>query len=191
MDLILEDGYTKDQFAKDVQTQLEIRFPMLRRTPVVPACALTGENVEDLMPVVFHARERWSQVITTGLLNRWLKSVVEVQSPPPYQGRPTKIKYIMQTKGRPPTFLLFTNVHHIPPTYLRYMIRNFQDSFQMFGMEVRMALKKSSLTNPFHHNKTQQGTVGGREARKKRLIADLKKHGRKLKRHEKRRSKIK
>ena len=156
-----------------------MRFPMLRQTPVVPMSSLTGESVEDLMPVVFNARDRWAQMVKTGLLNRWLIDVMDGQAPPIVNGRPSKIKYIMQTKGRPPTFLLFCNVDALPVSYMRYLTRNFQESFGMFGMEVRLAVKISS-ENPYHDkNKTKRGGMGlgGSNSRKARMISELKTNG--------------
>ena len=177
MDILVEDDYTPRDYATAVQQQIEIRFPMLRKTPVVPMSSLTGENVHRLMPVVFDARDRWQQVISTGMLNRWLSEVLDTQAPPLHNGRPINIKYIMQTKGRPPTFLLFCNVDELPTSYLRYLTRNFQETFQMYGMEVRMAIKKSA-ENPFENKKKSKSTgIGGWEGRQKRMIKSLKKTG--------------
>lgn len=178
MDLIVDAEYTAHDFACAVQDQIEQRFPMLRKTPVVAMSSLNGENVHKLMPVVFKARERWARVIPTGMLNRWLEEVVDEHSPPMQQGRPTKIKYIIQTKGRPPTFLLFCNVAELPIPYLRYLTRNFQDSFDMFGMEVRLVVKKSA-ENPYSTKTTTNKTtgIGGWQGRQKRFVAGLRRTG--------------
>ena len=178
MDLIVDAEYTKHDFARAVQEQIEVRFPMLRKTPVVPMSSLLGKNVKQLMPTVFEARDRWARVMSTGVLNRWLADVLEEHSPPSQAGRATKIKYIIQTKGRPPTFLLFCNVSELPVNYLRYLTRHFQDSFDMFGMEVRLVVKKSDK-NPFGNKSTKKTFtgVGGWKGRQKRLIAQLKKTG--------------
>jgi len=178
MDLLVDRTYRPEDFARDVQEQIEIRFPMLRKTPVVAMSSLTGENVDNLMPVVFNARDRWSRTITTGVLNTWLAEVLECQPPPKEKGRATKIKYIMQTKGRPPTFLLFSNQDSLPESYIRYLTRSFQDTFEMFGMEVRLVVKKSSTSNPFDNGKKRGGRgIGGQEARKQRLFAELRATG--------------
>jgi len=132
------------------------------------------------MPVVFKARDRWERMISTGLLNRWLSDVIESHPPPPVEGRRnTKIKYVIQTKGRPPTFLLFSNVSSLPPHYMRHLARNFQDTFSMFGMEVRFAVKKSSKENPFEPKGSRRSGfgIGGREARKKKMIHALRTTG--------------
>ena len=190
MDLLVDAEYTKEQYADAVRDQIEIRFPMLRKTPVVSMSSLTGECVEDLMPVVFDARDRWARVIGTGLLNRWLKDVLEMQKPPIVQGRAVRIKYIMQVKGRPPTFMLFCNVDQLPVSYLRYLTRNFQQTFEMFGMEVRLAVKKSAKDNPFHDKDKKRGGsgIGGVDFRKKRNIAILKATGKPKKKGTRRRT---
>ena len=166
-----------------------MRYPMLRKTPVVAMSSLNGNNVHKLMPVVFNARERWARVIPTGMLNRWLEEVVDEHSPPMQQGRPAKIKYITQTKGRPPTFLLFCNVTELPISYLRYLTRSFQDSFDMFGMEVRLVVKKSASENPYSNKASTNKTsgIGGWEGRKKRMVAGLKRTGMPLQKGKQRR----
>lgn len=177
MDLIVDDEYTQKDYARAVQEQIELRYPMLRKTPVVPMSSLHKKNVNKLMPVVFEARDRWARTIPTGVLNRWLEEVLDEHAPPAQQGRPTKVKYIIQTKGRPPTFLLFCNVAELPINYLRYLTRHFQDSFNMFGMEVRLVVKKSA-ENPFADKaKPKVMGVGGWQGRQRRLVAELKKTG--------------
>merc|ERR1711862_238706 len=181
MDLVVETDYTPKDFAAAVQEQIETRFPMLRRTPVVAMSSLQGKNVERLMPVAFAARDRWERTVPTGQLNRWLEEVTDEHSPPIRNRRPAKVKYIIQTKGRPPTFLLFCNVPELPLSYLRYLTRNFQDSFDMFGMEVRLVVKKST-ENPYGDKKAKKAVtgVGGAKARKKRMVAHLKRTGKPL-----------
>ncbi|KAL3827542.1 hypothetical protein ACHAXA_002039 [Cyclostephanos tholiformis] len=179
MDLVVDALYKAHDYACAVRDQIEMRFPMLRKTPVVAMSSLTGDNVHKLMPVVFHARERWARVIPTGMLNRWLEEVLDEHSPPMQEGRPAKIKYILQTKGRPPTFLLFCNVTELPVSYLRYLTRSFQDSFDMFGMEVRLVVKKSAAENPYLSKASTNKTtgIGGWQGRQKRLVAGLKRTG--------------
>ena len=180
MDLLLAADYTSRDYADAVREQIEGRLPMLRKTPVVPMSSLTGKRVETLMPVVFRARDRWARVISTGLLNRWLKEVIVGQPPPTTNQRPTKIKYIMQTKGRPPTFLLFCNVDELPVPYLRFLLRNFQDSFEYFGMEVRMVVRKSA-ENPYvsatPKKKLTGSGLGGRKVRTQRNLRLLRETG--------------
>ena len=181
MDLIVDADYTPHDFACAVQDQIELRFPMLRKTPVVAMSSLYGDNVYKLMPVVFQARERWARVIPTGMLNRWLEEVLDEHPPPTHNGRTARIKYIIQTKGRPPTFLLFCNVSELPVSYLRYLTRSFQNSFDMFGMEVRLVVKSSAEKNPYSSTKVNKITgIGGWKGRQKRSIDALKRDAKPL-----------
>lgn len=178
MDLLVDEAYSADDFAAEVKDRIESALPMLRRTPVVAMSSLNGDNVEKLLPVVFESRERWARVISTGVLNRWLAEVTRTLPPPVSKGNSTKIKYIMQTKGRPPTFLLFCNVNELPVSYIRFLTRNFQDTFDFFGMEVRLVVKKSA-ENPFAKAKKRSGSgLGGRDARKGRVVKQLRTAGR-------------
>jgi GTP-binding protein len=175
-DLLVNAEYSSKDFCKAVREHLETRYPMLRSTPIVTMSSLYGDNVEALMPIVLQARDRWARTISTGILNRWLKEVMHSHPPPYMKGRPTKIKYILQTNGRPPTFLLFCNQLELPVNYRRYLVRNFQDTFEYFGMEVRMVIRKSA--NPYQKEKRRSGFgVGGSEARKQKKIHLLKTTG--------------
>jgi GTPase len=175
MDLVLEKDYSRKNFTDAVREQLEARYPILRKTPIVAVSSLFGDSVHELMPVLFRARDRWARTITTGQLNRWLAEVVRDTPPPPVGGRPVRIKYIIQKKGRPPTFYLYLNGDTLPDSYMRYLTRNFQDTFEMYGMEVRLVAKKSASSNPFEPTRTRTGSrLGGRQARKERMVKALK-----------------
>jgi GTP-binding protein len=178
MDLVVEPGsYSPTQFARDVRDQLEARFPLLRKTPIVPVSGLSGQNVSKILPVVWDARERWQKQIPTSQLNRWIRDVQELHShpapslsPSSSRGKPkgpaaapssasgkrsVRIKYMLQTKGRPPTFLLYCNSKNgLPDSYVRFLTRHFQDTFQLFGMPVRLAVKQSA--NPFAPSKSSR-----------------------------------
>ena len=56
----------KEEYVEAVRKQIEVRFTMLRNTLVVVMRSLGGGvDVEDLMPVVFTARDQWAQVVNT------------------------------------------------------------------------------------------------------------------------------
>jgi GTP-binding protein len=178
MDLLeMSREYTPRAFADSVREQIESRIPLLRNVPVVPMSCLSGRGVSDLLPAALDARNRWSKKISTGLLNRWLKEVVVGSQPPLVEGVRAKLKYIIQTKGRPPTFIIYSNVNTIPEPYLRYLTKHFQDAFNFFGMPVRLVVKKSSTDNPYTANEKKKRAgfgLGGRDARFQRRIKEFK-----------------
>lgn len=197
-----EDGvYTEYDFEKQVRKELESRFPILRKTPIIPMSTLYNKNVHHLLPIAFDTRERWERIISTGQLNRWfIDTVLSKHSPPPSSTNRKKnirIKYLIQTKGRPPTFLLFCSgvsntknnddkvisVPKLPDSYIRFLIRHFQDTFNMYGMDIRFAIKNSTSSkkgNPYlnKNSSTRSGSgIGGREARQDRFVRILKTTG--------------
>mmetsp|Transcript_6062 Transcript_6062/g.6933 ORF Transcript_6062/g.6933 Transcript_6062/m.6933 type:complete len:648 (-) Transcript_6062:66-2009(-) len=173
MDLIeMSSEYTPRDFATSVREQIESRIPMLRNIPIVPMSCISGKGVSKVLPTVLDARNRWARTISTGLLNRWLGEVVTGTQPPFVEGVRAKLKYIIQTKGRPPTFIIFSNVKSLPESYLKYLTHQFQDSFELFGMPVRLVVKTSAKVNPYDSKKKKRSGfgLGGKKARFQRRI---------------------
>jgi GTP-binding protein len=182
MDLIeMSSTYTSRDFANSVREQIESRIPILRNIPIVPMSCISGKGISDVLPAALDARNRWARTISTGLLNRWLAEVVTGLQPPYVAGVRAKLKYIIQTKGRPPTFIIFSNVKSLPEPYLRYLTRQFQDSFELYGMPVRLVVKTSSKVNPYDANKKKRSGfgLGGRKARLQRRVENWKSTSRK------------
>ena len=179
--LEFDEEYTQKEFMETVREQLETRIPMLRNTPIVFMSCMTGEGVQDLLPTLTDARDRWARTFPTGVLNRWLREVIDSAPLPVVGGVRAKLKYIIQTKGRPPTFIVFANVDELPDSYIRYLTKQFQDSFELFGMPVRILVKKSSKSNPYERGQNKRGGfgLGGRDARMQRRVKEYqRKNGR-------------
>ncbi len=186
MDLVVnESTYTQKDLVRDVQNQLGEAFPALRNTPVIATSSLyqASHHIRDelIMPQIIQTRQRWSNMIPTATLNRWMQHALEIQP------SPIPIKYVIQTKGRPPTFLFFgnfTSEQQLPPSYVKYLQRSLQENFNFHGMSLRLVMKSSKKDNNDRivptlrkkNNAILKGT-GGREGRKKRMTAALKRTG--------------
>ena len=87
-------------------------------------------------------------------LNDWLQFALE-RHPLPIQkklGRRVRIKYMTQTKTRPPTFKLFTNdPAGITDAYKRFLTNALRDDFDMPGVPMRFQFIKSD--NPYAKKK--------------------------------------
>jgi GTPase len=168
MDLLEFDAeYTHGDLVRQVRSQLEERFPALRQTPIIAMSSRDGIGVNKLLPVALETRERWEQTIPTSKLNRWMKEVQATTK------SPIKIKYMVQTKGRPPTFILFCNRPTVRQNYENMIRRHFQESFRMFGMEVRLTFR--TATNPYVTDQPRRRGfgLGGHTARKQRNLTTL------------------
>jgi len=108
----------------------------------------TGQNLDKLLDAVFRTHEIWNRRIGTPELNRWLATAVDSHPPPLVKGRRIKLRYMTQTKTRPPTFHLFGNqLDALPEPYLRYLVNSMRDRFDLPGVPVRVLLRKGK--NPY------------------------------------------
>ncbi len=128
--------------------RLEISLPQCRGLKVVPLSAKTGRGVDKLLDAAFDLEETWSRRLTTNSLNRWLQAMEDSHPPPLVKGRRLKLRYITQTKSRPPTFALFCNLPDgMPDSYLRYLLNGLRDHFKLPGVPIRFVLRRSE--NPY------------------------------------------
>lgn len=132
----------------DVYDRLERSFAQMRRVPTVTLSALTGHHVEKLLSTALEYYEKWNRRITTGQLNRWLEMAMEQKSPPLNKGREVRLRYATQSKGRPPTFLVFSSTSgDLPESYRRYLMHSLKEYFDLEGIPIRLLLRKKK--NPY------------------------------------------
>ena len=128
--------------------RLEISLPQCRGLPVVPVSGRTGRGLERLLDEAFALVEVWSRRVPTSALNRWLEAMEESHQPPLVKGRRLKLRYMTQTKSRPPSFALFCNLpQEMPDAYLRYLVNGLRDRFDLPGVPIRVELRRGE--NPF------------------------------------------
>lgn len=141
----VEDGQEALRRLKD---RLEISLPQIRGVSIVTISALTGRGVDRLLPAVIRTYEIWNRRVPTGPLNRWLQDMVDRHPPPIYRGRRIRIRYITQSKARPPTFIVFASQPlGIPEAYVRYLTNGIRDTFDFPGVPIRVNLRRQH--NPF------------------------------------------
>jgi GTP-binding protein len=138
----------KKAYLDDFQHYLSKQLPQLNGVHIVTLSAKKGQGLEKVLDAALSARAVWNRKIGTSELNRWLEGVISHHTPPLIRGRRLKIKYLTQTKARPPTFQLFTNMDkEFPDAYLRYLVNGIRQTFKLEGTPIRMIIKASE--NPF------------------------------------------
>ena len=133
---------------KRLYDRMEISLPQIRGVSVVTISALTGQGIDRLMPTVTAAYDAWNRRVGTGPLNRWLQDAIERHPPPLFSGRRIRLRYITQSKARPPTFVVFAN-HPLglPESYQRYLINGIRENFDFPGVPIRINFRRQH--NPF------------------------------------------
>ena len=134
--------------AAGIARRLETSLPQVRGIRPLWLSALTGEGLEALLPAVLRLHEVWSRKLPTPRLNRWLAAAVARTPPPSVQGRPVRLRYVAQTRTRPPTFVLFANrPEAVSDAYLRYLANGLRDDFGLDGVPLRLSVRRTR--NPY------------------------------------------
>jgi GTP-binding protein len=133
---------------RDLREQAGRLLPQLRGVPLVPVSGLTGEGIDKLVAEALRVYETWNRRVPTARLNRWLASIIERHPPPAVSGRRIKLRYLTQTKARPPSFIVFcSRPEKLPDAYSRYLVNAIRDDFKLPGVPIRLTLRKGD--NPF------------------------------------------
>ncbi len=136
-----------------LRDRLTTSLPQVTGVSVVTVSALTGKNLDAIMPAVFDAFEVWNRRVPTAALNTWLADVV-ARHPPPLAAnkRHIRLRYATQPKARPPTFAIFGNrPQDLPDSYRRYLENSLRDQFDLAGTPIRVNLRRGK--NPYQEKR--------------------------------------
>jgi GTPase len=127
-------------------------LPQVKGVPIVAVSGLMGEGIDRLMKAIQDAYAVWNKRVPTAALNRWFEQAVDANPPPAVSGRRLKLNYITQTKGRPPSFVVFcSRADAVPQSYLRYLTNSLREAFDLPGTPIRITLREKA--NPFAHKR--------------------------------------
>jgi GTP-binding protein len=136
---------TSMQFERKVREKMKF----LEWAPVVMISALSGQRVENLLPLAVRANEARNRRIATSQLNAFFEAAVSQprggSAPAPVKGGVSRlhVQYMTQVSVRPPTFVLFTSggksgLHF---SYVRYLKNRLREEFDFFATPLRIVEK--------------------------------------------------
>jgi len=143
------DIANRQQTIQKLNDKLQTSLTQITGVPTVTVSALKKEGLDKLMNAVLKVYDRWNTRIPTSPLNQWFADVQEKNQPPLGKNkRRIKLKYITQAKTRPPSFYIFSsNPEGLPDSYLRYLVNDLRETFNLGGVPIRMTVRKSD--NPY------------------------------------------
>jgi GTP-binding protein len=142
----------RDARLKSLRLDLEETLSQVRGVPMVPISALSGDGLDRLMRAVFEIHATWNKRLPTSALNRWLQAATERHPPPAVSGRRIKLRYLTQSKTRPPTFYLScSRPEALPDAYRRYLVNGLREDFDLAGVPIRLMVRGGP--NPFEGKK--------------------------------------
>ncbi len=138
----------KEVTPKKLREEADHWLPQAKGMPIVPVAGLTGEGIGKLMDAVEKIYEIWNRRASTSMMNRFLQSAMAQNPPPAVSGGRIKLRYMTQTKARPPSFVLFGNrTNALPESYVRYLVNGLREAFDLPGVPIRLAFREGD--NPF------------------------------------------
>ena len=142
----------KGDFLSELRHELQYVLPQVKKVPCISISAKNGRNLDKLMQHVFEQELLWNTRIGTSVLNQWLEETTSHHPPPLAQGKRIRLKYMTQIKTRPPTFVIFiSKPAELPDSYLRYLMNQMREDFQLPGVPIRFQVRKGK--NPYDKSK--------------------------------------
>jgi GTP-binding protein len=139
-DLVRGQG---QQFVKDYDETLRHVLKFLDFAPLLHVSALTGERTPKLLEVVDRVAAARRKRVPTGELNRFLEEITAAHPPTSPTRREVRILYGTQTRVKPPSFVLFTNVAtELHFSYERFIVNRLREKFGFEGSPIRLTVRR-------------------------------------------------
>jgi GTPase len=124
----------QDRVLYEERVRYGLKF--LAYAPVLFVSAHTGKGTEKILPMIEKVAAERRKRVTTGEMNRFLKTVDFDRASVPVSKR-VRIKYMTQTGVAPPTFVLFTDrAVKLHFSYQRFLENQIREAFGFVGSPI-------------------------------------------------------
>lgn len=124
---------------RKIAEQVRERLRFVEFAPQLFVSALSGRDIQRVLPAARAAYEQWNSRVATAELNRFFETAVQAHPPPSHHGRLVRLYYVTQADVRPPTFVVMTNYPAgIPEAYRRYLANRIRERFGFKGTPFRL-----------------------------------------------------
>ena len=160
-------NFNANKLIADYETIVRNKLKFLSYAPVVFLSAVTGQHLERLYSLIDRVADARRRRVTTGEMNRWLKTVDLDRGTSP-ASRKMKIYYMTQATAAPPTFVLFTNqTKPLHFSFQRFLENQLRKEFDFIGTPIRFTLRlkkheSSKRERAFKTRERKRGPSGDR-----------------------------
>lgn len=131
--------------AELLESEIRRRFPFMSYAPILRVSALSGFNVQKIIPKIIEIYAEACKRIKTGVLNEAVAEMQAMVPAPQYKGRRLKISYAVQAAVKPPEFILFVNSRELLHfSYDRYLENRLRQNFGFEGTPIRLTFREKS-----------------------------------------------
>ncbi len=160
---------------KDLDRFVENTFPKVKGLPFFTISGKFDESLDEILDNCIAINQMWSKRINTAKLNAFLRKIALENPPSRYKGHEVKIKYSTQVSTRPMHVCIFTNIlEGVNPTYQTFLENEIRKEFKIFGVPIRLTIKKSD--NPFAKKAQDDRTKTPITNRFKRVLSKSRKN---------------
>ncbi len=137
-DAIVKDTHTMNEHTAQVRRELNF----MDYVPILFISALTGQRVEQVLPMALRVQEERLLRISTSQLNQIIQRAQDIHPAPSHAGRQLKIYYGTQVRSEPPTFLLYVNDPQLGHfTYRRFLENRIREAHPFLGTPIRIVMR--------------------------------------------------
>lgn len=130
------------QHRAEMEEQVRSELKFLSFIPILFISALTGLNVQQVLPTAQDVVEARYQRIPTGQINDLIQQAVIEHAPPSRGGRRLRVFFVEQANTAPPHFVFHVDdprlVHF---SYQRYLENRIRDLYPFPGTPIRMTFR--------------------------------------------------
>jgi GTP-binding protein len=117
-------------------------FPSLDYVPIAFITAKASRNVYALLNLAQNLFKQAGARVTTGELNRAVRTALDANPPPSRMNRRPKVFFATQVASYPPTIVLFTNGPELfDNTYQRYLLGTFRDNLPFHEVPIQLYIR--------------------------------------------------
>ncbi|MCA9300573.1 MAG: 50S ribosome-binding GTPase, partial [Phycisphaerales bacterium] len=129
---------TLDDYEKYLRKELQ----GLRFAPISFMAAKEGQNVEATINLAFELHEQAATRVSTGRLNRFVRSILETRGPSNSLGTMARIFFCAQVSTNPPTIVLVVNDPGLfTPNYQRFLLNRFREELPYDEVPIRLVIR--------------------------------------------------
>ena len=110
--------------------------------PIAFISASEARNVKSTINLALELRTQSATRVTTGKLNRIMRTIMESHAPTDTKGTFAKVFFVAQTGVEPPTITLVVNKPDLfRPNYLRFLMNRFREELPYTEVPVRIVVR--------------------------------------------------
>jgi GTP-binding protein len=134
----VDDNTLMEEFGKYLdETLVNLNF-----APVAFVTAKDSKNVQIVVDAAQRLFKQANTRLTTGMLNRVVRQILQEKLPSTPSGRKARIYYATQTSVAPPTIVLFVNnPKFLDETYQRFMINRFRELLPYAEVPIQLIIR--------------------------------------------------